>query len=213
MLRSCVAAASLIAGAQAHAGLYIPTARNAEDRDLPMFSGGKSPSTPCTCANGLTKVSPPKAGPVMADAAGVEATGCWSDLGMNYNSHAHQIKVLSAPTAAACCASCSEHSGCKFFTYVTAAKSCYLKNSTAGRSHMGGAVSGGSGTKPSLPPISPADHGKECDMGLRVNGGGQPCLWWSQGCSIGCDKCATDIIGPTGSAGGAGAHKDKIGFR
>jgi hypothetical protein len=37
-------------------------------------------------------------------------------------------------------------------------------------------------------------------------------LWWNQGCSIGCAECATDIIGPHGSAGGAGAHPDKIGF-
>lgn len=61
------------------------------------------------------------------------------------------------------------------------------------------------------PPRHPAKTA-ECDQGLRVNGGGQPCLWWSQGCSIGCEKCATDFIGTTGSAGGAGAHKDKIGF-
>ena len=28
-----------------------------------------------------------------------------------------------------------------------------------------------------------------CDAGIREPGGGQPCLWFSQGCSIGCDKC------------------------
>jgi hypothetical protein len=31
-----------------------------------------------------------------------------------------------------------------------------------------------------------------CDMGdaRKVGGAGQGCLWWSQGCSIGCDYCA-----------------------
>ena len=34
------------------------------------------------------------------------------------------------------------------------------------------------------------DHGSEpCDQGERSGAGGQPCLWWSQGCTIGCDKC------------------------
>lgn len=34
------------------------------------------------------------------------------------------------------------------------------------------------------------DHGsKPCDQGERSGAGGQPCLWWSQGCTIGCDKC------------------------
>ena len=33
-----------------------------------------------------------------------------------------------------------------------------------------------------------------CDLGAarREGGGGQPCLWWSQGCSIGCPYCLTD---------------------
>jgi hypothetical protein len=31
------------------------------------------------------------------------------------------------------------------------------------------------------------------DKNVRAEGGaGQPCLWWSQGCSIGCDYCLTD---------------------
>ena len=28
-----------------------------------------------------------------------------------------------------------------------------------------------------------------CDAGVRASGGGQPCLWFSQGCTIGCDTC------------------------
>jgi hypothetical protein len=171
----------------------------------------------------------------------MEASGCWSDPGMNYNSHAHQMEWAKAPTVSACCAKCGETHGCVAFTYLTGNKECLLKNSTTGRSHLAGAISGGPGTKPALPPVAP--HGRPsqgaCDQvcyccpwvaglcwksapltmrggwgsqGVRVNGGGQPCLWWSQGCSIGCEKCATDIIGPNGSAGGSGAHKDKIGF-
>ena len=34
------------------------------------------------------------------------------------------------------------------------------------------------------------DHGSEpCEQGERSGAGGQPCLWWSQGCTIGCEKC------------------------
>ena len=39
--------------ANAHAGLVSPVSRNSMDRNLPAFAGGKSPDTPCTCANGL----------------------------------------------------------------------------------------------------------------------------------------------------------------
>merc|ERR1719352_1689402 len=51
-----------------------------------------------------------------------------------------------------------------------------------------------------------------CDLGLRGDGDGQSCYWWSQGSSIGCDKCATVTSGthtPHGNAPQAG----KIGFR
>ena len=35
---------------------------------------------------------------------------------------------------------------------------------------------------------------QDCQMGAarEIGGAGQPCLWWSQGCSIGCDYCLTD---------------------
>merc|ERR1712216_382565 len=37
------------------------------------------------------------------------------------------------------------------------------------------------------------DHGSlPCDEGLRAVAGGQPCLWWSQGCTIGCEHCTGD---------------------
>jgi len=43
------------------------------------------------------------------------------------------------------------------------------------------------------------DHGSlPCDEGLRALAGGQPCLWWSQGCTIGCDKCTGDTQTQTG---------------
>ena len=98
----------------AHMNLVIPTPRNANDGKLDIFSGGKSPTTACTCANQ-----------------------------------------------------------------------------------------------------------KECDMGVRAEGGsGQPCLWWSQGCSIGCPYCATDPRHPankgsipTHSIDGGWPHADKAGFR
>ena len=55
-----------------------------------------------------------------------------------------------------------------------------------------------------------------CDEGLRGGGGGQACLWWSQGCSIGCAKCQTNAEGPHGNKGtfhGTGPQAGKIGFR
>ena len=58
-------------------------------------------------------------------------------------------------------------------------------------------------------------------MGIRREGGsGQPCLWWSQGCSIGCDYCITDPRHeanggkiPTRPVTGGWPHDDKAGFR
>ena len=40
-------------------------------------------------------------------------------------------------------------------------------------------------------------HG--CELGpLKANSGrGQACLWWSQGCSIHCPYCVTQLTGPT----------------
>jgi len=62
---------------------------------------------------------------------------------------------------------------------------------------------------------------KECDMGVRREGGsGQACLWWSQGCSIGCDYCMTDPRHPANNGSiptepitGSDPHADKAGFR
>ena len=54
-----------------------------------------------------------------------------------------------------------------------------------------------------------------CDQGNRAGGDGQACLWWSQGCSIGCEKCATNSEGPhsRGPFHGTGPQSGKIGFR
>jgi hypothetical protein len=57
-----------------------------------------------------------------------------------------------------------------------------------------------------------------CDRGLRGQADGQACLWWSQGCSIGCAKCATTMDGPSaklshGPFGGKSPQSGKIGFR
>jgi hypothetical protein len=59
------------------------------------------------------------------------------------------------------------------------------------------------------------------DLNVRAQGGaGQPCLWWSQGCSIGCDFCLTDPKHPdnngsipTTPIAGNPPHADKAGFR
>eukprot|EP01048_Picozoa_sp_COSAG05_P032394 COSAG05_NODE_12389_length_470_cov_0.606469_1_plen_127_part_01 len=126
MERVALAVATLVGTAHAHAGLFIPPARNADDRFLPAFQDGKSPDTPCTCANGLPTVSPPK----HAEES-VEVGACWTDPGMNYNSHAHNLKVVShTPSAAACCATCSETDGCKFFTWVSSDKMCFIDTAT-----------------------------------------------------------------------------------
>jgi len=36
---------------------------------------------------------------------------------------------------------------------------------------------------------SPKHSEDGCDAGVRQSGNGQPCLWFSQGCTIGCEKC------------------------
>lgn len=108
---------ALVSSVAGHGALYIPTPRNAMDRALPEFEGGKSPKEACTCNNG-----------------------------------------------------------------------------NGGKS----ATSTG------------------CDMGLRGGvdgkGDGQSCLWWSQGCSIGCDECATVTAGTTPISGNP-PMAGKIGFR
>lgn len=50
-----------------------------------------------------------------------------------------------------------------------------------------------------------------CDRGLRGDADGQSCLWWSQGCSIGCEKCATETYGTTPISGNP-PQSGKIGF-
>jgi len=62
----------------------------------------------------------------------------------------------------------------------------------------------------------PCELGKARDKG----GAGQPCLWWSQGCSIGCDFCMTDPRHPDNNGSiptkpitGNPPHADKAGFR
>ena len=61
-----------------------------------------------------------------------------------------------------------------------------------------------------------------CTLGSarKEGGAGQPCLWWSQGCSIGCDYCLTDPRHPinngtipTTPINGNPPHADKAGFR
>merc|ERR1719272_1240673 len=103
--------------AVAHGAMYIPTPRNAMDRALPEFEGGKSPIEACTCNNGNGGKDGPKKG---------------------------------------------------------------------------------------------------CDMGLRKGvdgkGDGQSCLWWSQGCSIGCAECATETYGTT-PINGNPPQSGKLGFR
>eukprot|EP01045_Picozoa_sp_COSAG04_P008730 COSAG04_NODE_491_length_13463_cov_5.877432_1_plen_336_part_10 len=185
--------------------------RNANDRFLADFENGASPATPCTCADGYEKIAPYHPA---EPAEQVEAGTCWTDVGYNYNNHPHEIAEKKGKDPAACCELCSQTAGCKFFTYLNGG--CYLKSSDAGRTPLHGAISGGSGAKPKLPPAAPHQPKHppaQCDQGLRVGGGGQPCLWWSQGCSIGCAKCATDFIGPTGAAGGNPPKASKIGFR
>ena len=53
-------------------------------------------------------------------------------------------------------------------------------------------------------------------MGLRAGsdgkGDGQACLWWSQGCSIGCKQCATETYG-TKPITGNPPQTGKAGFR
>jgi hypothetical protein len=54
-------------------------------------------------------------------------------------------------------------------------------------------------------------------LGVRKGGGeGQPCLYWSQGCSIGCDVCATNLTNgkiPLGPIAGNEPKTNKAGFR
>jgi len=119
-----------------HAALYSPVPRNANDKDLPQFSGGRAPVCPCTCDNGLGG----KGGP-------------W------------------------------EH------------------NKPCGQ--------GGHNESWQKPCNQP------CNRGLRGQADGQACLWWSQGCSIGCSVCEVAALGnvPHEPITGNAPHHDKNGFR
>lgn len=126
----------------------------------------------CTCANGLEKEYPPR---IEAEPVGSSAQ-CWSDPGFNYDSHPDNVKEVSnVATVGDCCDLCDTTPNCSFFTY-TAEHQCFLKRSAAGRQPLKGGISGGTGVRPPRPPTL-----QGCDQGVRVGGGGQPCLWWSQG--------------------------------
>jgi hypothetical protein len=64
--------ATLVAG---HGALYIPTPRNAMDRALPEFEGGKSPMEACTCNNGNGGPSGPSKGCDMGLRGGSDGKG------------------------------------------------------------------------------------------------------------------------------------------
>ena len=163
-----------------HTALVWPVSRNAMDRHLPQFEGGKSPDTPCTCSNGYENEYPAHQRTTVSSGA------CWADVGFNYNNHEHNIKTVGANSTAECCSLCNQLTNCSFYTLFEG--HCYLKSSDVGRVELSGAVSGGTGARPPLPPTPDG----RCDGGVRAEGGsGQPCLWWSQGCSIGCPVCAT----------------------
>ena len=86
-----------------------------------------------------------------------------------------------------CCGLCRNSAGCKAWTHRDS--TCWLKNDTAGRVAAADCVSGGAVHGGAARPWQAG-----CDLGARRAGGaGQSCLWWSQGCSIGCAKCATDL--------------------
>lgn len=79
----------------------------------------------------------------------------------------------------------------------------------------------GGGTVPGGLTCTCADS-HDCPMGAarEIGGAGQPCLWWSQGCSIGCDFCLTDPRHPANNGSiptkvitGNPPHADKAGFR
>eukprot|EP00037_Helgoeca_nana_P009012 m.79439 g.79439 ORF g.79439 m.79439 type:complete len:425 (+) comp19295_c0_seq1:30-1304(+) len=79
----------------------------------------------------------------------------------------------------------------------------------------------GGASVPGAVSCSCADQ-KSCPLGpaRETGGSGQPCLWWSQGCSIGCDYCLTDPKHPankgkipTAPITGNAPHTDKAGFR
>jgi len=58
----CLVVVPLVGLVSGHGALFIPTPRNAEDRNLPIFAGGKSLHSPCTCANGFGGKDGPKDG-------------------------------------------------------------------------------------------------------------------------------------------------------
>ena len=61
----------------------------------------------------------------------------------------------------------------------------------------------------------PPGLGSKCASGSDVNvraegGGGQPCLWWSQGCSIGCPFCLTDPKHPDNNGMHTHSHTHSV---
>eukprot|EP00729_Bicosta_minor_P019178 gene19178-3946_t len=148
-----------------HGAMVSPTTRNAIERSLPDFSNGRSPVTPCTCANGLEK-------PHFEEEEVLAEGKCFLDPGMNYNSHANNIHTMHANTPSTCCDFCGTTEGCTFWTFVD--EKCYLKNATIGRSSLSGATSGGIGPKPHFPTPAPRPEG--CNQGtcLTAAGGTAP---------------------------------------
>ena len=70
-----IVACSFSPTVRSHGALYIPTPRNAADRVLPEFTGGKAPLEACTCNNGFGGIDGPTKGCDLGLRGGVDGKG------------------------------------------------------------------------------------------------------------------------------------------
>ena len=79
---------------------------------------------------------------------------CPRDLAYDYNGN--DISQTSGGTAGDCCLKCIAEPKCKFFSFATDARVCYLKSSNAGRAPNPHMISG---SKPPTPTPAPPGPG------------------------------------------------------
>jgi hypothetical protein len=206
-----LALAALAATASAHMSLIYPKPRNAIDSQLPEWSGGKAPyrwpygaqpkptvrekdvNTDFVCCDLFNATHPPPADwrtRFPASAPGIKATG------RNDTVPAYNLSMCID-----ICTALYDVQGvqCRAAAWNSGLKQCFLKWGRANLHNKTGDTSFLLGT---TGPGNWPDYPCACRNGTQPCESAQTCLWFSVGCTIGCETC------DGGSKGGSNPNRE-----